>query len=633
MKKTFHKEIEDETAKLESYRQLKPPPTETPTAPARPSGSRPPQNLPSPSGGPRKTASVQAIGGRPPAPPPPPTLGKAPSSANIATKPVRKGKGEGDDLAWDDDELETQIYDDAPGGDAEQAKRRANTPPRPNHAVAAAAVEAPPPAAPPAPPMPGPDLSSLVSTGKGWVQPGSNPGLGSDLGRLPPVPPGASANGTPPHLAAGRVGSPFVDAGPPAGPFADDPSLLPASAAAVPALGSLGSLGSLGPPRETSVSARLVSAQEPNLFDPMASFGSGVMARRESSKKGLLFVAIGGGIAVVIAIVLVVTLTGDSTKRGKDVAPAVAPDKPDPAVAKVGDQNTGFDLYVTPSGVSQWKLDGELRTDRLPSRIRGIAPGVHEVAIEAPAGFMSHAEKVTVELGKPGKVEINLDALDITGEFESTPPGATVSLIVDNKRQILGPSPAKVKLDPHQTYQVLFEKPGYVSLNKPVTFTGATAEKVVVNLEKAGPVAVDDTPAPVAPTGPVVTPGVAKPPVVDNTPKPPKPPVDNPRPHVDTTPKPPVDKPPVDKPPVDRPPAPPATGNGTLALGSKPPCDIFVDGAATGQHTPARLPLAAGKHKITLVNGEFNIRETFTVDIKPDQVDRELKDYSDRLPH
>jgi hypothetical protein len=42
--------------------------------------------------------------------------------------------------------------------------------------------------------------------------------------------------------------------------------------------------------------------------------------------------------------------------------------------------------------------------------------------------------------------------------------------------------------------------------------------------------------------------------------------------------------------------------------------------------------LAAGRHKITLVNNEFGIKETFSVDVKADSVEKQIKDFSDRLP-
>ena len=68
-------------------------------------------------------------------------------------------------------------------------------------------------------------------------------------------------------------------------------------------------------------------------------------------------------------------------------------------------------------------------------------------------------------------------------------------------------------------------------------------------------------------------------------------------------------------------------------LGSKPSCDIYVDGSNTGLHTPQRaMKLSAGKHRITLINNEFGIKETFVVDIKADGTEKAIKDYSDRLP-
>jgi hypothetical protein len=356
------------------------------------------------------------------------------------------------------------------------------------------------------------------------------------------------------------------------------------------------------------------------MFDPMgsitpaSSFGSGMLARKQTKNRGALYIAVGGAALAVVAVVVVIAMTGDkrSTKiadpgPGSGSPVVIAPQAPsDPA--------TGFDLYVYPAGVTTWRLDGETRTDKLPSRIRGIAAGPHQVAIDAPPGFMSQNQAVAVDLGKAQKVEIQLQPIaGIHGNFESTPPGAIVSLIVDGKKEALGASPAKSPLDPRKTYQVLFEKPGYVSINRPVVFTGALEEKVDVSLEKAGAVAVADNtqqppPPPIVQTPPVRTP----PPIVH-----PHPVVEHP---VATT------------EPETPPKASGGGGEGTLLLGSKPPCDILVDGSSTGLHTPQRdLKLSAGKHKITLVNSDLGIKETFMVDIKADQVEKQIKDYSERI--
>ena len=39
-----------------------------------------------------------------------------------------------------------------------------------------------------------------------------------------------------------------------------------------------------------------------------------------------------------------------------------------------------------------------------------------------------------------------------------------------------------------------------------------------------------------------------------------------------------------------------------------------------------------GKHKITLITNDFGIKESFTVEVKADGVEKQIKDYSDRLP-
>jgi PEGA domain len=321
--------------------------------------------------------------------------------------------------------------------------------------------------------------------------------------------------------------------------------------------------------------------------------------------------------------------TPKPTTETAAVAPTTAP-------AAQSDQNTGFDLYVYPAGVTTWRLDGETRTDKLPSRIRGITSGAHQVAIDAPPGFMSQNQAVEVDLGKAQKVEIQLQPIaGIHGEFESSPPGATVSLIVDGKREALGASPAKSALDPRKTYQVLFEKPGYVSVNRPVTFTGALEEKVSVNLEKAGAVVADagsatQVAAPIThPNPPVVATTTTNPPPVTH---PVTPPVTHDHVATSDTPKGNTTGSTPSGGFGDVVDSKPAGGDGTLLLGSKPPCDILVDGSSTGLHTPQRdMKLPAGKHKITLVNDELGIKETFTVSITAGQTEKQVKDFSDKI--
>jgi len=548
-------------------------------------------------------------------------------------------------LSWDDDELETQIYDDP----ADDPKRRPGAP--------SAGLSKPLPLSAPSsgPPMGaaasgpidnGPDLSSLVSTARGW-----------DNSRPPPPHNGtnglAGPNGAanaPTLMEPPRISATGSQKGPAPAHY-DDP------AAAL--------VASLAQPRESSAPVRLVSQPPapmmyPSAFEEQPMFGSSAAYRRQKNKRTMMIAIIAAAL-VVLTVVIVMVATSGSKPTTTTAAAGTAPQQGSPGSAEAprvaGDDKTGFDLYVTPTTVKGWKLDGVAQQINVPARIRDIAPGVHTISIDAPPGFMSANKTVSVDLSQASKVEITLDAISVTGHFDSNPPGATVSLIIDGKRQLLGPSPQQAALDPRKTYAVLFEKPGSVSINRPIVFSGSPDEKISVDLEAAGAPPTAGTPPTVA-TGPVTqpnqTPPVTSPPHTNppvTSPPATSPPATNPPhptvatnpPHTNPPPDHKVTPPPTETPPKtdggvatnDHPPADtaPKGGMGSLRIGSKPPCDIHVDGKDTGQQTPQKaLALSAGSHKITLINNEFGIKETFTVEITSDKTAVSIKDYSDRLP-
>jgi hypothetical protein len=68
-------------------------------------------------------------------------------------------------------------------------------------------------------------------------------------------------------------------------------------------------------------------------------------------------------------------------------------------------------------------------------------------------------------------------------------------------------------------------------------------------------------------------------------------------------------------------------GEGTLMISSKPPCEIVIDGKPTGLVTPQRsIPLSAGSHKVTLINREQDVRKTITVQITADGTEKVIED-------
>jgi len=72
----------------------------------------------------------------------------------------------------------------------------------------------------------------------------------------------------------------------------------------------------------------------------------------------------------------------------------------------------------------------------------------------------------------------------------------------------------------------------------------------------------------------------------------------------------------------------PTTGDGVLMISSKPPCEIYVDGAPTGLTTPQRaLKLPAGKHKVTLVNSAESIHKIIPVTISGDRPTKVIQNF------
>jgi len=71
---------------------------------------------------------------------------------------------------------------------------------------------------------------------------------------------------------------------------------------------------------------------------------------------------------------------------------------------------------------------------------------------------------------------------------------------------------------------------------------------------------------------------------------------------------------------------------GTLRLGAKPPCDIYIDGKNTGLKTPQRsIRLTAGKHSVKLVNPEHDISSSFGVKIAPGRTTTVIRDLSEKI--
>ena len=618
MKKTFSKEIEEETAKLESFRQLKAPPELQPAGASNgglPAMGRAASTTKSPPQVPGRRATSGMPATKPPPTPPGRMTGQmaaVPASAASGAAAAQRRASEGhiardatnpttrEGLVWDDDELETQIYDDDVAGGNPDTKPEGVKQRSPRRTTSGPGVGVTATTMPIVPNPSGPDLSSLATTAKGWDAPKSAKVV--ELGGQTMI---SDMSGMQ-EVAAAMAAASAV---------APTPAMIgtrPSSNS-----GRMGE-GTDAQRREASASVRMVEPEDAVFLD---TAGRDDMFPRRAPNK-IVYIALGSVLAAISITVVVLA----ATHHKKPVTPPVVanskpvPAPPQPVVAPpappvAGDQNTGFDLYVNTSGVAQWRLDGESRTDRLPSRIRGVAPGPHTVVIDPPPGFLSGSQQIVVVQGQAPKLEVKLSPMEIVGKFESSPPGAMITLIVDGTRTSLGEAPAHAKLDPTKSYAVLFERPGYIAVNRPIALHGTPEELVNVTLEPAAVVRPG--------VGPVTAPSD-----VDHS-KPGKNPV---APAVvKSDPKAPSE-PPVAPPETTQVEKPAPAADGTLALGSKPPCEIFVDGRDLGMKTPQReIKLSAGKHKITLMNNEFSIKENFTVDIKSGEATRAVKDFSAQI--
>jgi len=258
------------------------------------------------------------------------------------------------------------------------------------------------------------------------------------------------------------------------------------------------------------------------------------------------------------------------------------------------------------------KLDGNPVNGKTPFALTNLSTGKHTIQVDLP-GYQSQTLEGVVETGKTTRLDFKLLAAEANARFTSEPAGVKVTLVGEGgKREVVGSTPSGFKVDPATQYEVVFEKDGYVTVTRPLDVAtelaaagGKSEFTIHVVLERAK-IAGNDRPRPprepaASPKDPVPTPREPpkEPAVVTNTP----------------------------------PAAAPTGGMGTLQLGAKPQCKIYIDGKDSGLVTPQRsLEVKSGTHRITLVNNEFNIKETFAVEVKPGQTEKVIKDYSAKIP-
>ncbi len=239
-----------------------------------------------------------------------------------------------------------------------------------------------------------------------------------------------------------------------------------------------------------------------------------------------------------------------------------------------------------------------------------VEPAVVEPAVVEPVVVEPVVvEPVVVQPAAPAKLAV---------ELVSQPEGAAVLLVEAGTTITLGATPLSHELDPTRSYELMFTLAGHKSAL--VTVDPRRSQRVDVDLASSTATAAPRAEAAVVRAEAAVErvePTPAAKPERKAAAKPATKPTRPAR---------------VAKAEPARPAAPAAGGKGMLMLGSKPPCDIFIDGKPTRLKTPQReLKLSPGPHKITLVNREHKITETFTVDVKAGAPTKVVKDLTKRM--
>jgi serine/threonine protein kinase len=602
MKRTFAREIEEESAKFEQYRQ----------APGRTDGTRDTLDdraAPQPSTQKVTQAHRKATIAMAAAPPPPQqpqngrprrtTLPPPPPPAALVTpppKPVERAERRPEPaLEWDEDELETQIYDQ-PG--------------EPMPAVAAGAAR--------------------KKTGAFVSAPTAPAVVGADSLDL--------------AVKSGFVGPNAVETRP-IGPPEKSPAPVRKPGRAT-SNGSALAAPSFPAPREPSMTARGTIVPE-------------ISVRRPPNPAKIWLVAGAVGIAC-IAVGGYWIFSGSSTPRPQppvvaEAAPAAKAPEPPPAPLPV-DPSSGFDITTDPPS-GKVRLDGS-EIGNAPLRVRSLLAGRHQLEVTAP-GYQARAQEIVVEQGKALQLAVKLDKATTAAamtvvKMTSTPSGAKVTLVDNGTKTALGVTPNEAKLDPAKKYEAIFELDGYQAATRPI---GAGDTAVAVTLAKAGGPIVEPAPPPKEISA---VPPPPPPPKRAAAPKParprheaPPPPAPAPKREVAAAPRekpalietrpseartetrsaPLPSAPATPAPSSPREPAAASAGAGHLTLGAKPPCTVLINGQDTGKTTPVKdLEVKSGTVSVTLVNGEFGIRESFSVTVAAGESKKIIKDFSDRLP-
>ncbi len=255
---------------------------------------------------------------------------------------------------------------------------------------------------------------------------------------------------------------------------------------------------------------------------------------------------------------------------GGTETPARAPDAP--AAAAAGGAVT---VSVTPPD-AQVFVDNKAREGDSPVIVTDLQVGKHTLTVKKDGYLPLQKEFVLSTTALP--MEFKLQHRDVTLILETDPKGAAVNLLTDGKATPMGAGGSEYKLTrvPGVKYEVEAVLRGYKSRRQELPFDGSDTEKVAITLTRDDSIADAGRPAPTPATDTSDAPS----------------PVSKPRP---SPPKKKRTPPPSSTPPQTQ------AKTATLRIGTLAgvaPAKVFVDGVAKGNTPLSRVPVTPGRHKV-----------------------------------
>jgi serine/threonine-protein kinase len=434
-------------------------PSSVPTQAHRPVGAPVPKPEP-PGARPRAKTMVMSTAKAPvPAPAPPrPAAPPAPAEAPAYDPPAASSE-----FDWDDDELETRLFDQGEGDNIAESNRAGDLASARHRSLTPAQYDAPA------------GVGSMVTEAQVAI---------------PPTPAEIARQGVPSRMPAA-------------------PATMTAPQRTVPA-GMPRGLPAPGPSGGTAPQAVVVvptgTAPQPMLPPPMPVAAPTMAPDYDWTPPRKSPVGLIVGIAAGVVVLVVGGLFAYKTFVADAGAGAATP----PAAAAQPKKQGGISVEVTPAD-AQISIDGAVRPGTgSPRVIQDLTPGSHKVAVAATDAFLAFEQVVVVAEGVITPIPVSLQLREVTLTVHATPPTASLQLLAGGTGTSIKATHKLVR-EPGVDYQLQAAARGHETVVTPIVFTGQPTQAVEIVLPAAGAseVAVVEPPEPEPETEP--TPAATRP--------------------------------------------------------------------------------------------------------------------------